>query len=143
MPKVTKKPYLTVGEIMQNEVLTAGMNDKLERVQSKMTMSGIHHVPVVEEGMVMGMISSNDVNLISRGGKVVPNLPNLLKAGDVMHCPLITVTPETSVIEAIDTMSQKYVHCLPVIDDDEKLVGIITHTDIAKLCASLLEGKEA
>jgi CBS domain-containing protein len=56
-----------------------------------------------------------------------------------MERDIVTVTPETSTLAAIRLMREKQVGCLPVIDRDRRLVGIITEHDFMAIARPLLE----
>jgi CBS domain-containing protein len=55
-----------------------------------------------------------------------------MRAHQIMTRPVITVTPETTVVEAANTMLQKHVSGLPVVDAAGKLVGIISEGDFIR-----------
>jgi len=78
--------------------------------------------PVVEDGRLVGIITLNDIMNVERSKKV----------GEVMSRNVITVTPRQSAFEAFKIMSEKKIGRLPVVEDD-KLVGIITRSDLMKL----------
>ena len=52
-----------------------------------------------------------------------------MQAKDIMTTPVVTISPEATVREAANLMLEHQVSCLPVLDRDEGLVGILTHTD--------------
>ncbi len=56
----------------------------------------------------------------------------------IMEVDPVTVTPETSTLEAIDLMRKKHVSCLPVLKG-EKLVGLVTEADFMPIAYELLE----
>jgi CBS domain-containing protein len=55
-----------------------------------------------------------------------------MRAHQIMTRPVITVTPETTIVEAANTMLQKHVSGLPVIDDAGKFVGIVSEGDFIR-----------
>jgi CBS domain-containing protein len=55
-----------------------------------------------------------------------------MRARDVMSTPVITVTPETSVKQAAVLLSSHGFTALPVVDDDDHLIGIVTEADIVR-----------
>ena len=57
-------------------------------------------------------------------------MPPIL-AKDLMTSPAITITPEATIKEAAQLMLDKRVHCLPVLNTNQRLVGIITNTDFS------------
>jgi len=122
---MTKAPYVIDGNRSVGAVLT------LFRER------GISHVPVVEEGKLMGIISIADVieqifqprrkQTVGdiKGEKISAlNVP----AKGIMAKPVITVKPEIPLREAEKTMHDHDISCLPVMSDG-KLVGIVTKLD--------------
>lgn len=57
-------------------------------------------------------------------------MPSVL-AKDLMTSPAITINPEATIKEAVQLMLDKRVHCLPVLDTANRLIGIITNTDFS------------
>ena len=57
----------------------------------------------------------------------------------MMETDVVTVTPETPTREALAQMRQHKVGCLPVIDDEERLVGIVTERDFILISEPLLD----
>ena len=55
-----------------------------------------------------------------------------MRAHQIMTRPVITVTPETTIVEAANTMLQRHVSGLPVVDSADKLVGIISEGDFIR-----------
>jgi CBS domain-containing protein len=122
---MTKAPYVIDGNRSVGAVLT------LFRER------GISHVPVVDEGKLMGIISIADVieqvfqprkkQTVGdiKGEKIsVLNVP----ARGIMAKPVITVKPETTLREAEKTMHDHDISCLPIVTDG-RLVGIVTKLD--------------
>ncbi|MCW4019195.1 MAG: CBS domain-containing protein [Candidatus Bathyarchaeota archaeon] len=97
----------------------------------------ISHVPVMEEGKVVGMISTQDIiekifqpNQRQTLGDIKGEKIQVLSipAKGVMNSPVITVAPETSLKDAEDKMHRFNVHCLVVLVK-ERLVGVVTKLD--------------
>ena len=55
-----------------------------------------------------------------------------MRAHQIMTRPVITVTPQTTIVEAANTMLQRHVSGLPVVDAAGKLVGIISEGDFIR-----------
>ena len=95
----------------------------------------------------MGIVSLTDLaNFVGRSGSF-----RLLRRGggdksplsDVMTSPVIAVSPQLPISELTPMLSSQGLHCLPVVDE-EKLVGMVTQTDlIAGLKRQLLSKTEA
>lgn len=55
-----------------------------------------------------------------------------MKAKDVMTSPVVSVAPDSSILEAVRVMLQRHISGLPVIDKDGRLVGIVTEGDFLR-----------
>ena len=53
-----------------------------------------------------------------------------MQAKDIMSTPMVTISPEAAVVEAAKLMLEHQISCLPVLDTEERLVGMLSHTDI-------------
>jgi len=58
---------------------------------------------------------------------------------DIMKLDPVTVSPTTPTLEAIEIMRRSKVSCLPVVEEDNQLVGIITERDLIRVAAMLFE----
>ncbi len=101
------------------------------------------HLPVLENGMLVGIISDRDIRLAVNTLVVDPTDMSLLKiqsldAGEFMTPDPITITSTATVQEAASTLNQFTISALPVLDDG-LLVGIITVYDILDYVARLPE----
>jgi CBS domain-containing protein len=66
--------------------------------------------------------------------------PSDTPVSEVMFKPLITVSPNTSVKDAVTLMEQKDIRRLPVVDDKQQMIGIITAKDILKAVINIFKG---
>jgi CBS domain-containing protein len=100
-----------------------------------MNWERIRHVPVEDhDHKLVGVITHRAVLRFIMGG----GSPRRTPVAEVMKTEVVTVTPETSTIEALRTMRRLKIGCLPVVQND-RLVGIITEEDFMDLAAKLLE----
>lgn len=85
-------------------------------------------LPVVEDGMVIGVFSERDVIYQLRDGG-----PAILekKVGDVMTAPAITVEPDTEVLTALSLMTKRRIRHLPVVQGT-KMIGLVSIGDLVK-----------
>lgn len=130
-----------VEEIMISDPATLGRNDALDLADDIMRLGRIRHLPVVEEGVVVGVISQRDLfrsalaSALGYGEKAQRGLMQTLLVKEVMTSPVLTVDPECPVREAARLMQEKKIGCLPVVRG-QRLVGIVTESDMLKLLAS-------
>jgi len=126
-----------VKEIMTKAPYTIEANRSAGAVLSLIRERGISHVPVMDNGKLMGMISIQDIiahvfqpqHRQTLGEIVGEKIPTLnIPAKGIMNSPAITVQAETTLKEAEEKMHRYGISCLPVLSQ-EKLVGIITKLD--------------
>ena len=127
----------TVKALMTTEVSTLGRNDTLDVADDMMTLERIRHLPVLDEGQVVGVVSQRDLFrsalavALGYGENAQKKLLRTIRVKEVMHEPAITVSPEATAKEAIRLMLERKIGCLPVVEG-HTLMGIVTETDILR-----------
>lgn len=114
-------------DIMNRSVETVAPSDSLVLANDRMWRKRIHHLVVMDGNRVAGVISDTDL-----GGPNAEEIPDDRKVADFMTESVVVGTPEMTVDRAINIFKERHLHCLPVVDG-EKLVGIVTTTDIENL----------
>jgi CBS domain-containing protein len=131
---------LTVRDIMTRDPIILGRNDTLDLAEDIMNLRRIRHMPVVDEGSIVGIVSQRDlfrsalVTALGFGRKTQTAVIKTIKIKEIMTEHVITISPDASVKEAARVMIDKKIGCLPVIDG-ENLVGLLTETDILRYFA--------
>ena len=127
-----------VRERMTREPATAKPEDGIQEAIWKMERGRFRHLPVVDEnGKLIGMLSDRDIRLIRPSlafvGKedAMVQLWSLSVQQAAVFDP-IKVKPDTALKEAAELMLRWHVGGLPVVDEHEKLVGMITYTDLLR-----------
>ena len=126
-----------VREMMTKEVSTLGRNDTLDLADDVMTLERIRHLPVLDEGRVVGVVSQRDLFrsglavALGYGERAQKMLLKTLRVKEVMSEPAITISPEATAKEAARLMLEHKIGCLPVVEG-HALVGIVTETDILR-----------
>jgi len=124
-----------IKNLMTTNVITLKLSDTLYTAEKRLRTNHIRHIPVIDEGKLIGLISLSDLKRISfidaynKEGTVDTAIYNMLSVEDLMIKNPITVTPETTILEVSKLLASKEFHSLPVVEN-EKLVGIITTTDL-------------
>jgi CBS domain-containing protein len=135
---------MTVQELMTTRVETLDPSDDVDLADMVMRLDRLHHLPVVSDGQLVGLVSQRDIarHQVSPSSGLsleAQRRANLrVKVRDMMVTDVATVPPGTSVLEAAELMRERYLGCLPVVDDGE-LVGIVTGTDMLGLLIQELE----
>jgi len=114
-----------VREVMTADPLVVSIDETLEHAWAMMNEQGCRHLPVVEEGQLVGILSMTD---IGRLGATVPSLM-ARSVGDSMTRHPFTVGPDEPIDSAAAQMGIRKVNCLPVVASG-KLVGILTTYDL-------------
>ena len=133
---------MQVQEMMSTAVEVVGRNDDLSMVEELMTAKKLRHVPVVEDGELVAIISQRDLfkammsSTMGYGEKAQKAYLHNVRVKEVMTYPAITVAPDTSVGAAAELMLQKGIGCLPVVDGT-RLAGMVTKTDLLRYLRSL------
>jgi acetoin utilization protein AcuB len=109
----------------------------------------VHHLPVVDkQGRLVGIVVEEDLLAAQPSPATtlsiyeIHGLLSKLKIKQIMKHPVYTTTPNCPLEEAARLMLEHRIGCLPVMEND-KLVGIITDTDIFESLATLLGGGQA
>jgi CBS domain-containing protein len=126
---------MKVKDIMVKEVATLDVNDELSLANDIMRLGRIRHLPVVDGQTLVGIISERDLfrsslaQALGYGSEATRQMMKGIRIKDLMVTNLITVSPDTEMLAAIQLMLTKKIGCLPVVEND-RLVGLITETDI-------------
>jgi Predicted transcriptional regulator, contains C-terminal CBS domains len=118
---------MLVADLMTSQLRCLRETDDLASAMAAMQELFIRHIPVVDdEGHLSGLVSQRDLLSLEHR----KDLGTPLR--EVMRTDVVTVTSDTPIRAAAETMIYNKYGCLPVVDAG-KLVGIITETDFLKL----------
>lgn len=140
-------------DIMTREVVSVEFGDELERVWQLMHEKKVKGVPVVDRARrVIGIVTILDFlklvgpcqpeNVFQRLRRLIRRSAGLTSdkaevAGQVMTTPAVTARAETHIVALIPLFSQHGIHHLPIVDDDGKLLGLVTQSDLMEALYSL------
>lgn len=131
--------YKTVEQFMAVDLYTVRPDDIIDLAASLMHWKHVRHVPVEDDaGRLIGIVSHRDLIELMANGKCLATEPIIIR--DIMNTDLITVTPETQTLDALELMRERNIGCLPVIRDG-RLVGLVTAYDFLTVSAKLFEEK--
>ncbi len=128
----------TVAQIMSTPVITVGPNDTMSEVQDIFRKNNIHHIPVMDDGKVVGIISKSDYYRLLHGFTLFKTqkseqyndaIMRSLLAGEAMTRQVATLAPGDSLEMAVGFFRENLFHALPVVDKG-RLVGILTTFDL-------------
>ena len=153
---------MKVSEIMTKEVMTVKRNTSVNEVAKLMGAHDISGVPVVDDDdHVIGIITELDLIVrntrmemprfievldwgripLERPGHAKERLRHMLgtEAADLMTEKVETIGPDAPVEDLAELMVKHRVNPVPVVDDAEKLIGIVSRADLVDMMAEQLE----
>lgn len=125
---------------MTENVLTVNIDTSLDDVRDLINIHKIRHVPVIKDKKLIGMISRTDINRLAFSGmfegedEADEAIFKMLNLSQVMtHKPKV-VKSSDSIKKVAEIFASSEFHSLPVVnkDDETKLVGIVTTTDVIR-----------
>ena len=119
-----------VEDVMIKNVITVEEPTSIKDAAKKMDEANVGSVLVTKNNEPIGIITERD--FVERYAAQGISLSNPVK--DIMTLSLITIDPNDTIWEAAELMKTHNIHKLPVIKD-KKIVGIITNSDLVKLCS--------
>lgn len=131
---------MKVRDLMASQVETLGRNDTLSLAEDLMKMKRLRHLPVLEDDLVVGIVSQRDLfraalsSAMGFGSKARGEYLKTVLVKEVMTDEVVTIRSDDDIKKAAQTMLRKKIGCLPVVDGD-KLVGLISESDIVRLIA--------
>jgi len=131
----------TIQAIMSTNLITVTPSATLAEARTLMHENRIHHIPVVEDDELVGLVTLT--NVLAATDSFLRDPQNRIHANDIsikdaMVPDVATVDVNASLRQAALFMEKHSIGCLPVVDDS-KLVGIITDTDFVAVAINLLE----
>ncbi|MFI7296566.1 CBS domain-containing protein [Streptomyces sp. NPDC050121] len=120
-----------VGEVMTHEVVQAHRETPFKDVVRLLDRHRISGLPVVDaDDKVVGVISGTD--LIRHQAAGAPDR-RPVTARELMSTPAVTVHPEQRIADAARVMERHGVERLPVVDEEDRLIGIATRRDLLRV----------
>ena len=118
----------SVRDVMVKDVVTIEATASLTDAARRMDTANIGMLPVVDNGRVKGVITDRDIVIraVARAAD-----PRTTKVGDCLSGGTISAHPDWTTDRAMQTMAQAQVGRLPVLDDDDELVGVVTLSSMA------------
>ncbi len=135
---------IEVRELMTTDVVTLTEDESLAHAQRCMARGRIRHLPVLRERTLVGLITHRDLLAASFSifaeveAKEQRRVFDTVRVVEAMHRDVVTVSPELPVSKAARILLENKYGCLPVVDDEQQLQGIVTEADFLRLTVQLL-----
>lgn len=135
---------MKVRDVMTPHPVTIGPNHSIGAALARMRRGNFRRLPVVENGRLAGIITDRDLRLamnspyVLREGWYDNYLMEHIEVRSCMTSNPVTVSPDTELADAVRLIETQKFGGLPVVEGN-KLVGILTETDLLKCLITLLE----
>lgn len=120
---------IAINRIMTTDPVTTGPYDSVASAIELLESRDIHHLPVVEDGVLVGILSSTDLLKLH----ILRERPEALAAirvSQIMVPDPVTLDVFADLIDVAKALSDGSFHALPVVEADNVLVGIVTSSDL-------------
>jgi CBS domain-containing protein len=132
------KPETAVERIMQREFASVRSDERLDFVDDVMSLGRVRHMPVVDDGKLVGVVSQRDLlaaslsKVLDFDGKERRSFLRSIDVGEVMAGRPITVAPGATLADAAALLLRHRIGCLPVVGPGGQAVGLLTETDLLR-----------
>lgn len=126
----------SIRSVMTVEPISVESGEKVSKVRRLLAEHPIHHVPVTAAGKLVGIVSSTDMMKLSLdawgsdAGAGDEMLDSHFELEKIMQASPRFLRESDSVRDAAAALSDGSFHSVPIVDDDNALVGIVTSTDL-------------
>ncbi len=134
---------MKVVDVMTKDPLTVIPTDTIGQAEEFMNTNRIRQLPVVNGKELAGIITDRDIRSFLSGSLLEsPEARERALASEVLEIMTtepITVSPDDDLQEAVEIMIEEKIGGIPVVDETEGLVGIVTYVDILRCFLNRLQ----
>ncbi len=127
---------MLVKDYMSNHAISIHQDSDYKSAFVIMDENNIHHLPVVNNSNeVVGIATYRELRLAARYLRESP-----VEISEVMHKPVLTVMATDTLLNAAKLMTDNKFGCLPILDENNRVAGMLTDTDLFRALLDLLVG---
>ena len=137
--------HVLARDLMTADVVTLDESESLTDLEQAMRALRFRHMPVNDGGKLIGLVTERDLLRVS-ASSLLPHrrrqddfIALLVRVADVMTRDVVTVAPDSALVDVATLMTREKVGCLPVVEADGRLAGIITEADFVRLAQTFLQ----
>ncbi|NQZ28689.1 MAG: CBS domain-containing protein [Colwellia sp.] len=133
---------MKIKSLMSTNVVTVKLDDPISKVKEIFEALGFHHLLVVEDKKLFGIISDRDLlkaisPKVDTAAATTQDLATLNKrAHQIMTSKPLCLKEESSVREAINLFNENKISCIPVVNENNNPVGIVSWRDIMRVLSN-------
>jgi CBS domain-containing protein len=121
---------MQVVDLMTSELIVVGPDTPIREAANLMSVNRVSGLPVCDGGTVVGIITEADFLRLEVARQEAEHPTPIERVGDVMSTELVTIRPDRLVTDAARVMVINDVNRLPVVDEGDMLLGIISRMDV-------------
>jgi len=141
---------IALREIMSSATVTVDINNKTEEVKKLFEHHHLHHIPVVKDGKLVGIISLTDFLRITLGAEIVEQgeafdneginkvIYDYVTVEKLMTTNPVSLNPDSKLSDALALFKVNMFHAIPIVEG-EKITGIVSTLDMLKHMEKFLE----
>lgn len=132
------KQKVPVEQIMTTKLVTLTLSDTLYDAEKHFKQYKIRHIPIVDNKKLIGILSYSDLlkisyaDMVDEEENVSAIVYDMYSIAQVMAKVLIKALPSDTIKSVTETLAVQSFHSIPIVDEHEELVGIVTTTDLLK-----------
>lgn len=137
-----------VRDIMTSPVIIVAPQTPVPQASALMKERGIRHLPVIENGQLVGIVSRGDLREASISEAINADLYEIsfllsrLLVSKLMTRQVVTISPDAPIVDAVELMTGNKIAGLPVVDETGSVIGIVTESDLLRLLLRKLREAE-
>ena len=142
-----KANLIKVIDVMSKDPLTVSPSDTVGKAEELMYDNHYRQLPVVENKQLIGIVSDRDIRSFLSQSSLLElekrSRALATKVIDIMTAKPLTVSPEDDLRETVELLIEEKIGGIPVVDETEGLLGIVTYIDVLRFFLNRLEDEQA
>ncbi|MEX0806935.1 MAG: CBS domain-containing protein [Candidatus Binatia bacterium] len=139
--------WMKIVDVMTKNPLVMTPAETIGQADELMAENKIRQLPVVDGGALLGIITDRDIRSFLAGPSFLDpeERAKALKTGvrDIMTAEPLTLAPDDDLREAVELLIEEKIGGIPVVDEAEGLVGIVTYVDVLRCFLNRLDEEQA
>ncbi|MCB9226136.1 MAG: CBS domain-containing protein [Chitinophagales bacterium] len=124
-----------ISYVMTKNIVVADLHTKFDNILTLFLDYGIYHLPVTYDDKLIGILSMTDALKFYRSGASADDF----NIEEIMTRNPKSLNPDDTLGDAVDILSEAKFRSLPVVDDEGKIVGIVSNKDMVRILDKVLE----
>jgi CBS domain-containing protein len=143
IPARRRRQSFKVEDVMTSDPITLEPGDTVGEAEDIMNEQGFRQIPVVSNKELAGIITDRDVRSILGGHRATTleerEIAMGTRVGAVMTTKPVSVSPDDDLSDAVEILIESKIGGIPVVDEENRLVGIVTYADVLRCFLEVLE----